>query len=201
MDDNTIRVYNEQASQIVARHLRHGSEPTHFQSQLVMYFRAGEATADIGAGSGRDSHWLHHQGYPVVGYDGSEGMLAEAQRLYPECDFRYATLPHLSEIPSATFINVLCSFVLMHLPEAELPIAIDNLARLLQPSGRLMVAFRPSRTTGDREADGRLFTPIVPEHMSRWMEASGLTVLEVNSLPSTTYENQQWHLLVAERPA
>jgi ubiquinone/menaquinone biosynthesis C-methylase UbiE len=200
MDDQTIRIYNEKASHIVARHLQHGSHPNHLEAKLTTYFRLGKPTADIGTGSGRDSQWLYHHGYPVVSYDGSEGMLAEARQLYPECDFRYALLPHLAEIPSATYTNVLCSFVLMHLPEAELPVAIQNLARILHPSGRLMVAFRPSRTGGVREADGRLFTPISPEQTFHWMEAVGLTILEANTLPSSTYENQQWHLIVAEKP-
>jgi len=199
MDSQTLAVYNQQAHAIAVRHLAYGETPTHFGLQLLAYFWSGEPTADIGAGGGRDSHWLHQQGFPLVGYDGSEGMLAEARRLYPECDFRYALLPHLSEIPSDTYTNVLCSFVLMHLPFDELPLAIHHLARILKPTGRLIVAFRPSKTESDREDDGRLFTPISLEHMQEWMTAADLQVLESETRQNKAEPVSHWHFVVAER--
>jgi ubiquinone/menaquinone biosynthesis C-methylase UbiE len=199
MDTKTLAIYDEQASAIVARHLAYGETPTHFGAQLRAYFWGGEATADIGAGSGRDSHWLHQQGFPVVGYDGSEGMLAEARLRYPDCEFHHALLPHLTEIPSATYSNVLCSFVLMHLPYEELPLAIENLARILKPSGRLMVAYRPSKSDSEREADGRLFTPISLEQMQAWMKIATLNVLVAETRQSKADPVTHWHLVVAER--
>lgn len=201
MDEKTVNIYDEKAPVIVARHLAHrtGTYPNRFEEAVLTYFRVGEPTADIGSGSGRDTQWLRDLGFPVVGYDGSKGMLAEAQRLYPNEEFRYSLLPLLPEVPSESYTNILCSFVLMHLPTDELPVAIANLARILKKKGRLIVAFRPSRADGEREEDGRLFTPIDPEAMAGWMRDAGLEVLAMDTHPSDVYPASHWHLLVAER--
>lgn len=199
MDEKTIAIYNAQAEAIAARHLAYGDSPSPLWSRLLSYFKAGEATADVGCGSGRDTHWLHQAGFPIVGYDGSEGMLAGARQRYPDGDFRSAFLPNLAEIPSAAYRNVLCSFVLMHLPKAELPIAIHNLARILKPEGRLLVAFRPSKAQSEREADGRLFTPISLSEMTEWMTAARLQILEAATHQDSDDPRFYRYFTVAER--
>ncbi len=199
MDTKTLDVYNQQAPTIVARHLAYGSHDMLFGSRVLAYFRPGEPTADIGSGSGRDTRWLHQQGFSVVGYDGSEGMLAEARQLYPECEFRHALLPDLAGVPSDSYANVLCSFVLMHLPSTQLPTALANLARILNAGGRLIVAYRYSKTDSEREADGRLFTSIPLEQMQTWMEQAKLRVLAAESHQSTNAPEFHWFLLAAER--
>lgn len=199
MDTKTLDVYNQQAPSIVARHLAYGSHDMLFGSRILASFRPGEPTADIGSGSGRDTYWLHQQGFPVVGYDASEGMMAEARHLYPECEFRHALLPDLAGMPSDTYTNVLCSFVLMHLPPTELPAALANLARILKSDGRLVVAYRHSKTESEREADGRLFTSIPLDQMQLWMEQAALRVLVAESYQSSNDPAFHWYLLAAER--
>jgi ubiquinone/menaquinone biosynthesis C-methylase UbiE len=199
MDTKTLEVYNQQAPTIVARHLAYGNHDMLFGSRVLAFFRPGEPTADIGSGSGRDTHWLHQQGFPVVGYDASEGMMAEARHLYPECEFLHALLPDLAGVPSNTYTNVLCSFVLMHLPATELPKALANLVRILKSDGWLIVAYRHSKTESKREADGRLFTPISLEQMQVWMEQVALRVLVAESHQSSNDPAFHWYLLVGER--
>jgi hypothetical protein len=48
--------------------------------------------ADIGCDSGRDTAWLTRNGYPAIGYDAWQGLLAEARRRYPGLPFREGAL-------------------------------------------------------------------------------------------------------------
>ncbi len=113
---------------------------------------------DVGCGTGRDLQWLSDHGYPAIGCDPAEEMLAEAGRRYPRLDFRRDGLPELSSIDGESMDNVLCSGVLMHLCQAEIASAIQTFARILRPSGRLVVSVRSGREGAEREPDGRLFT-------------------------------------------
>jgi ubiquinone/menaquinone biosynthesis C-methylase UbiE len=197
MDDQTLHVYNQKAASIAARH--HQNKRNRAHEQILTYFYAGQATADVGCGSGRDTEWLIEQGYPTIGYDGSEGMLAEARLRNPTADFRLAFLPDLAEIPDGQYYNVLCNAVLMHLDKSETPKALKNLARIIKPTGRLVVSFRGSQDEEEREADGRLYTRIALDEITAWMEAAGLQVRVAETLPDPVRIGGEWSIAVAER--
>jgi ubiquinone/menaquinone biosynthesis C-methylase UbiE len=197
MDTETLKVYDQKSASIAARHF--GNKPNRIHDLILTYFQAGELTADVGCGSGRDTEWLHHQGFPTIGYDGSEGMLAEARQRFPTGDFRTAFLPELAGIPDTAYLNVLCNAVLMHLPINETPTALHHLHRILRPGGRLIVSFRGSQEVDEREADGRLFTRIPLGDMTQWMEDAGLKVLEAETLPDPVRTGGVWSIVVAER--
>src|SRR5262245_37305730 len=154
MDARTVEVYDERALDFAARH--RAAEPTPLYRFILGFFHAGQPSADIGCGSGRDVAWLNEQGFPTIGYDASEKMLEEAGAAYPGLDFRQAALPDLAGIEDASIDNVLCSAVLMHLPREELITAVLALARILKSLGRLVLAVRESQFDTDREPDGRL---------------------------------------------
>lgn len=197
MDQQTLHVYNQKAASIAARH--HQNKPNRVHEQIAAYFHVGAATADVGCGSGRDTEWLMAHGYPTVGYDGSEGMLAEAQQRNPSAEFHLAFLPDLSEIPDQHYFNILCNAVLMHFAKSETPAALQNLARILRPTGRLVVSFRGSQDVAERETDGRLYTRLGLEEMMQWMEAAGLRVLAAETLPDPVRPGGEWSVMVAER--
>lgn len=119
-------------------------------------------TAEVGCGNGRDAAWLAGHGYDVSGFDASPGLLAEARRLHPEIVFREATLPALAEIDER-FDNVVCETVIMHLPVESIPLAVDNLRRLLRPNGVLYLSWRVTEGADQRQADGRLYTAFEPK--------------------------------------
>jgi SAM-dependent methyltransferase len=118
-------------------------------------------TDDIGCGNGRDAAWLAEHGYRVTGFDASEGLLDEARRLYPQIAFRTATLPQLEEIDDE-YDNVVCETVLMHLPVDAITDAIDNLVRILRPSGMLYLSWRVTEGEDSRHEDGRLYSAFAP---------------------------------------
>jgi 2-polyprenyl-3-methyl-5-hydroxy-6-metoxy-1,4-benzoquinol methylase len=121
------------------------------------YFAPG-LTADIGCGSGREVGWLAANGFDAVGYDASDALLAEARRRYPHCDFRTARLPDLTGIAEASFDNVLCETVIMHLPRAEIGPAVRRLMAIVRPAGVLYLSWRVTTKSDQRDAHQRLYS-------------------------------------------
>ena len=120
-------------------------------------------TADIGCGSGRDTAWLDRNGFAATGYDASDGLLAEARRLYPQIRFYRAALPDLEEIEDCTFTNVLCETVIMHLPVAAIPASVRRLMAILKPGGTLYLSWRATDGGDSRDNHERLYSSFGPE--------------------------------------
>ena len=93
MDKLTIDTYNLEAEQVAKLHS--SLIPKRLYALVTEYFTKNSPTLDVGCGIGRDTNWLNQQGYPALGIDGSEGMLNQAQQLYPKVDFIKDTLPTL----------------------------------------------------------------------------------------------------------
>jgi SAM-dependent methyltransferase len=135
--------------------------PSDLHALLSRHFIAGGETADVGCGNGRDAAWLAANGYPVVGYDASAELLAEARKLFPRLAFGEARLPRLDEV-SRQFDNVVCETVIMHLDHADIPEAVRNLQRLMKPGGVLYLSWRVTEGADLRHADGRLYSAFDP---------------------------------------
>ena len=161
MDDRTLRAY-EAGAAAFADDWHQQDTPTDLQSVVKCFFKSG-TSADIGCGSGRDVAWLSDNGFPVIGYDASEGLLAQARRRYPHCDFRYAALPDLTAIADGRFENVLCETVIMHLPYEEIEPAVRRLVSILRPGGVLYLTWRVTSGSDARDGQGRLYAAFEPD--------------------------------------
>ncbi len=117
MDAATLRAYDADAAAF-AQDWHEQPPPADLHDVVRRFFRPGP-TADIGSGSGRDVAWLSANGFPAVGYDPSAGLLAQARARYPDLAFHAAALPALEGIADASFANVLCETVIMHLPRQD----------------------------------------------------------------------------------
>lgn len=159
--------YDADTLEAYARHARVYADdwlsqppPTDLQATVARWFRTGAdggVTGDIGCGSGRDVDWLERHGYPTIGFDASDALLAEARSRFPDLRFDHAALPALDAIASRTFDNVLCETVLMHLPHDAIPASVSALRRVLRPRGTLYVSWRVS-AEDHRDERGRLYT-------------------------------------------
>ena len=165
MDQTTLAVYDSDASTFVQRWLTE-EEPADVYALLRKFFRPG-LTADIGSGSGRDAAWLTANGYPAIGYDLSEALLAQARARFSYIEFKKAALPDLSGVPARHFDNVVCETVLMHLPSEEIAPAVARMLEILKPGGAIYLSFRITENADHREKDGRLFTAYVGDHVRR----------------------------------
>jgi SAM-dependent methyltransferase len=155
MDQQTLAAYDRDAASFAADW---DAQPTatDLQAAVLKFFSLGP-TADIGCGSGRDTAWLARAGFCAIGFDYSEGILAEARRLHPGIEFRRAALPELESIADGSFTNVLCETVIMHLEPTLISPAVRRLLAILKPGGTLYLTWRVSEGAGSRDKHGRLY--------------------------------------------
>ncbi len=156
MDQKTLGAY-DRAAEAFANDWHEQPAPTDLHSAVRQFFNPG-LTADIGCGSGRDTAWLTHCGFTAVGYDASEGLLAEARRRYPDVRFEIAALPELDGLVDGSFANVLCETVIMHLPPEAITRAVRKLMAILEPGGTLYLTWRVTEGSDRRDDHGRLYT-------------------------------------------
>jgi SAM-dependent methyltransferase len=155
MDAATLRAYDSAAAAF-AQDWHEQPAPADLHDIVRRFFRPG-ATADIGCGSGRDVAWLSADGFPTVGYDPSAGLLAQARARYPEFAFHSASLPTLAGIADASFVNVLCETVIMHLPREDVTASVRRLLAILAAGGTLYLSWRVTRGADLRDGHGRLY--------------------------------------------
>jgi SAM-dependent methyltransferase len=160
MDARTLHAYDSAAADFVQEW---NTQPTPLDMQALLrrFFKPGR-TADIGCGGGRDAAWLNANGFPAVGYDASEGLLAEARRLHPNIQFVRASLPDLSGIDDGSFANVLCETVIMHLDPASVTPSVRRLMSILEPGGILYLSWRITEHADRRDEHGRLYAAFDP---------------------------------------
>ncbi len=159
-DSATLDAYSKDAARYSQEWLDQ-PPPDDLYTLLETYLVPQGTTAENGCGNGRDAGWLAPHGYRVCGFDASTPLLAEARRLYPEIAFHEATLPALAEIEER-FDNVVCETVIMHLPTESIPLAVDNLRRLLRPNGVLYLSWRVTEGEDQRQPDGRFYAAFEP---------------------------------------
>jgi ubiquinone/menaquinone biosynthesis C-methylase UbiE len=97
---------------------------------------------DAACGTGRHAAYLLARGHRVVGVDATPEMLAKARARVPGADFRVGDLRRLP-VEAASVDLAVCALALTHLP--DLAPAVDELARVVRPGGRLVVSdFHPT---------------------------------------------------------
>jgi SAM-dependent methyltransferase len=156
MDPKTLAAYDHDAAAF-AKDWHAQPAPIDLQETVERFFIRGGCTADIGCGSGREVAWLNANGFPAVGFDASEGLLAEARVRYPNLNFAHAELPALKGIAADAYDNVLCETVIMHLDCAQIGAAVRRLLDIVKPSGVLYLSWRVTDECDTRDSSGRLY--------------------------------------------
>jgi SAM-dependent methyltransferase len=101
----------------------------------------GGPVADLGCGPGRVTAHLHELGLDVFGIDLSPGMVAEARRRHPGLRFSEGSMAAL-DLPDGRLAGIVSWYSVIHTPPEELPGLFAELARVLVPGGRLLLAFQ-----------------------------------------------------------
>lgn len=194
MDRATLSAYDSAAVDF-ARDWHAQPPPTDLQALVRRFFVAGP-TADIGCGSGREVSWLNAHGFAASGYDASPGLLAEARRRYPEFKFEQAALPELDAIPPASFANVLCETVIMHLPADAVGASVRRLIDILKHGGILYLSWRVTKDADLRDNNGRLYSAFGSDIVRR--ELAGAAILLDEEVVSAS-SGKLIHRIVARR--
>jgi len=145
-------------------------------------FPKGSRVLDVGCAAGRDVSLLLQDGWDAIGVDPCPELIDEGLRFEPSMDGRLFTdaLPALATIDDSSFDGVLCSAVLMHLPEEILFDAAFGLRRVLKPGGRLLVSL-PVDSIGipltGRDEKGRFHNGLSPEKLELLLSRLGFTCI------------------------
>jgi SAM-dependent methyltransferase len=95
---------------------------------------------DLGCGPGQTTAFLHSLGVSVRGLDISAELLREARQRHPGIKFEQGDMLALP-FADASLAGVIAFYAIVHLSSAELRRALAEMHRVLQPGGRLLLAF------------------------------------------------------------
>ena len=156
MDRLTRAAYDKDAAAF-ARDWHEQPAPVDLHEIVARFFIKGGISADIGCGSGREVAWLNANGFPANGFDGSEGLLAQARSRYPNLSFAWAELPILRGIAANSYDNVLCETVIMHLDRARIAPSVRRMLDIVKPGGVFYLSWRVTEDTDQRDQHKRLY--------------------------------------------
>ena len=194
MDRKTLAAYDCDAAAF-AKDWHDQPAPVDLQEIVERFFVRGGNSVDIGCGSGREVGWLNSHGFSAVGFDASEGLLAEARRRYPGLKFARAELPDLKGI--GTYDNVLCETVIMHLEAAQIAAAVRRLLGIVKPSGILYLSWRITDDADLRDSHGRLYAAFDTALVLAELKT---TVLLLDEEVVSASSAKKIHRLVAKKP-
>jgi SAM-dependent methyltransferase/SOS-response transcriptional repressor LexA len=185
MDSETSVYYSQNASKLAEEYAT-GAHT--LEDCLTSVFARSHKILDVGCGTGRDLSFLIGKGKDACGVDPSREMLAVAHQtlgargISSEGRLFLGSLPDLRQFVQSEFDGVLCSAVMMHLPEEELFDAVYGLRRVLRPGGTLLVSVPVTRNDVDpitrRDRGGRLFTELPASKLHLLFERVGFVVRE-----------------------
>jgi ubiquinone/menaquinone biosynthesis C-methylase UbiE len=111
----------------------------------------GRRTVDVGCGEGRLTRDLKALGHRVIGFDASPSLVAAAREFDPSMDLRLADAARLPlEDQSA---DLVVAFMSLHDID-DMPSAIREIARILEPGGKLCLSIvHPLNSAGRFEGE------------------------------------------------
>jgi SAM-dependent methyltransferase len=138
---------------------------------------------DLGCGPGHVARYLHEQGVQVMGLDLSAEMVELARRLNPGIEFRQGNMVSL-DIDDGTSGGIVAFYSIIHVPRAEIAVALAEMSRVLRPGGLLLLAFHVGDETvhldewwGQRVSVDFLF--FHPGEISDTLRAAGFDIEEI----------------------
>jgi len=94
----------------------------------------GGNVLDLGCGTGRDAHLFVPAGYDYTGVDLSDGMIGEAEKLFPDVKFQVMDLCDL-KFADQSFDGIWSFAAYLHIPKKDIAGAIAEANRVLKMGG------------------------------------------------------------------
>jgi len=176
--DSAAAAYAEHLSDELAR------KPLdrHLLNRFAEETRGRGLVADLGCGPGHVARYLSQQGVTIFGIDFSAKMVAVAQSLNPDLDFRVEDMRCLSA-SDASLAGVVLFYSIVHFDLTELPPVFREARRVLVSGGLALVSFHIGEQVVHRDElfgapvslDFRCHTP---ENIVEALESANLAVIE-----------------------
>jgi SAM-dependent methyltransferase len=138
---------------------------------------------DLGCGRGHVARYLDERGVRVIGIDLSAMMVELARRLNPSIEFRQGNMLSL-DIEDGASGGIVAFYSIIHVPRAEIAIALAEMKRVLRPGSVLLLAFHIGDETvhldewwGQRVSVDFLF--FRPEEITNSLQMAGFEIEEV----------------------
>ena len=171
---------------------------------LVLGADIGTSVADIGCGTGRLDPYLATRGLAPRGIDLSPEMIRVARREQPDCEYEVADLRQLP-FADASLAGVVCWYSLMYLAPSDRPAAFAELARVVNPGGYLVTAFkagdgslrRGGRTTGTGVEFDIYW--LSPDEMERRVNEAGFATVFWGGIPPEKEDASTQGFLIARK--
>ena len=146
---------------------------------------------DVGCGEGRFCRMLAERGVACAGIDFSAPLIDEARRLHPEGEYAVASAEALP-FADASFELVVSYLALIDIPDVAA--AIAEMARVLAPGGRLLIAninsfytaANPKGWTKDADGADRFVIDRYMEERVDWVGWRGIRIRNWHR-PMSTY--------------
>jgi ubiquinone/menaquinone biosynthesis C-methylase UbiE len=154
-----------------------------FLNRFASEVRGRGEVCDMGCGPGQVTRYLHEAGVPAFGLDLSPGMLEQARKLNRDIRFRTGNMLAL-ELEDQTLAGITAFYAIVNLPEALLPLVFQEMHRVLQPSGLLLLAFHVgNQVIQVQELWGQPvameFFYFQPAAIRHYLEAAGLEIEQI----------------------
>jgi ubiquinone/menaquinone biosynthesis C-methylase UbiE len=143
--------------------------------------------ADLGCGPGHVVHHLSQLDLNVVGYDVSDGQVAQARTAFPDSEFHMGDLTAL-DAADASFGGIVSRYSIIHLPPSHLSAVFAEWMRVLEPGAPLLVSFFGSLSA---DAHGTPFDhkvvrayELFPGTVARQLQEAGFADIEIGIRPT-----------------
>jgi len=208
LDDKQIRTIRDDYDRLaadyaaqIAGELRH--KP--LDCELLRRFAASVRgpLCEMGCGPGHVARFLKDAGADVFGLDLSPKMVEQARKLNPDIRFQEGNMLAL-DLADASLGGIVAFYAIVNLSKDTLPTVFREMARVLAPGGRLLLAFH----TGDQvlrehELWGHRihmdFLLLPPLEIQQQLEQADLVVdqiVERDPYPDVEYPSHRAYLFV-----
>jgi ubiquinone/menaquinone biosynthesis C-methylase UbiE len=214
MDDSTTRSVRESYDRIAEEYarrfydeLQHKPLDRELLTRFVAEVSGRGEVCDMGCGPGHVARFLRDAGATVFGLDLSPQMLERARQLNPDLRFVEGNMMALG-LPDGKLAGITAFYAIVNIPKESLVLVFREMERVLEPGGRLLLAFHTGNEVLHKEE--LLGRPISmdffffrPAEIRRYLEAAGLAVEEVIErepyAPEVEYQSRRAYIF-ARKP-
>lgn len=161
---------------------------------------------DMGCGIGHIARFLRDAGASVFGLDLSPGMIEQARKLNSDISFQVGDMMALT-LRDDALAGIVAFYAIVNIPPDSLPTVFQEMARVLQPGGLLLLSFH----IGDEvlHPDALLGQPISmdffffrPVDIKRHLESAGFTIKDVVErepyAPEVEYQSRRAYIFAVK---